>query len=152
MNRRDILALALIVLGVVLAASGGGISASGTAERYAELEQPSWAPPSWLFGPVWTVLYIAIAWVGWRIWQTDGWGTNMQLWTAQMVLNALWTPLFFALGWRAIALAEILLLLATIIWLTVRTWRLPGAVLIPYAAWVTFASCLNAAIWWLNRG
>ena len=123
---------------------------------YAGLAKPTWNPPGWLFGPVWTVLYILMAVAVWRVWLHGGWARQKRalgLFLLQWALNALWTPLFFGLHRPGWALAEILVLLAAIL-ATMRTfWRVDrpaGLLLLPYAAWVAFASVLNLAIWRIN--
>lgn len=143
----------LIPAATVAAALFGGLSTIDAASQYGALTQPSWAPPSSLFGPVWTLLYIGIAVAGVLLWRHGGWGRDMQLWALQMAMNALWSPLFFALQLRAVALLWILVLDAVVLWLIVRTWRLrwPAWLLVPYLAWIMFATALNAAVWWLNR-
>src|SRR5690349_22905840 len=83
---------------VAAAALIGGLGVAGTAAEYQNLDQPSWAPPSWLFGPVWTILYAMIAVAGWLVWQRVGFTRPLWLWSAQLVLNAIWTPLFFGGG------------------------------------------------------
>lgn len=148
----------LAAFGVAAAAAAvtGGLAASSAAEQYATLVQPAWAPPAWLFGPVWTVLYASIAVAGWLVWRNAGWTgarTALSVFGVQLVLNALWTPLFFGGGLFGVAFAEIVLLwisiVATIV-LFARHSRPAAALLVPYLAWVTFASALNLAIWVLN--
>lgn len=145
--------LPLFLALVFCAALGGALFPPGA--EYAALVRPSFAPPSWLFGPVWTLLYVLIAVAGWRVWRRVGWATGaMRLWLAQLALNALWTPLFFGLGWRGVALLEMALL-----WLTIalclrafgRIDRASAWMLAPYLAWVSFAWVLNAGFWWSNR-
>jgi tryptophan-rich sensory protein len=131
----------------------GGLSASGVSEEYAALEQPAFAPPSWLFGPVWTVLYLMIGVAGWLLWRPRGWNPIVTLWCVQLALNLAWTPLFFAAGLRGLALVDIVLLavaVAATILLGHRVSRVAAWLLVPYLAWVLFATALNAAIWWLN--
>ncbi|MEV1143078.1 TspO/MBR family protein [Micromonospora sp. NPDC049799] len=138
---------------VFVAAAVGGLGVQGTSAEYASLEQPSWAPPSWLFGPVWTVLYAMIAVAGWLVWRRVGFGPAVWAWVTQLVLNAIWTPLFFGAGRYGLAFAEILLMWLAIAVTVVLFWRIsrPAALLmLPYWAWVTFASALNFAIWQLN--
>ena len=127
-----------------------------TGGWYAGLTKPTWNPPGWIFGPVWTVLYALMAVAAWRVWLQGGWARQknaLGLFLLQWVLNALWTPLFFGLHRPGWALVEILVLLAAIL-ATIQTfWRLDrpaGLLLLPYAAWVAFASVLNGAIWRLN--
>lgn len=148
------LALLGYAAAVVVVAIVGGVAASGSAETYRELEQPAFAPPSSVFGPVWTVLYATIAVSGWLVWRQVGLDRAMVPYAVQLVLNAAWTPLFFAAGWYGAALVEILVLLAAIAWTIAafaRRSRPAALLLLPYAAWVAFATCLNASIWWLNR-
>jgi translocator protein len=137
----------------------GGIGSAASinaADFYGQLTQPSWAPPAWLFGPVWSVLFVLMGISAWLVWRTHGFrgaGAALTLFGAQLVANALWSWLFFAWRQGAFALAEIavlwLLILATIIafW---RLHRLASLMLTPYLAWVSFAAALNFALWRLN--
>ena len=123
---------------------------------YAGLAKPAWNPPGWIFGPVWTILYALMAAAAWRVWLHGGWARQKKalgLFLIQWALNALWTPLFFGLHRPGWALAEILLLLAAILATMRNFWRMDRTaclLLLPYAAWVAFASALNGAIWRLN--
>jgi len=151
MNRR----LALILF-LVLVVSGGLVIGFLTVPGawYAGLAKPAFNPPSWLFAPVWTLLYILIAVAGWRIWWRDGGSLPMKLWSAQLALNFLWSPVFFAAHQTGLALAVILLLLAAILAFIATAWRrdrVAAWLFVPYAAWVAFASLLNVAIFVLNR-
>ena len=138
------------------AAGIGGLASASAGGLYRQMIQPAWAPPGWLFGPVWTVLYILMgvaAWMVWRERHQPGAKTALALYLAQLALNALWTWLFFAWRMGAAAFAEILLLwsliLATL--LAFRRVRPAAAwLLVPYLAWVTFAAALCFAIWRLN--
>ncbi|TDC01099.1 tryptophan-rich sensory protein [Micromonospora fluostatini] len=138
---------------VAVAAVVGGLGTGGAATEYGNLQQPAWAPPSWLFGPVWTVLYAMIAVAGWLAWRRAGFGPAVYAWLAQLVLNAVWTPLFFGAGQYGLAFAEIVVLWLAI-GVTVALFRpvsRPAALLmLPYWAWVTFAAALNFSIWQLN--
>src|SRR5690606_5818473 len=128
MNRISSLILFLaLVLGGGLAL--GYLTAPG--EWYAGLTRPAFNPPAWVFAPVWTVLYVLIAIAGWRLWERDRTGWPMRLWWAQMVLNFLWTPVFFTAHQIGLAFVVILLLLAAIIGFIVTVWR-PDRV----AAWL----------------
>jgi benzodiazapine receptor len=144
--------LALFLLLVV----GGGFllgTLSRPGEWYQNLVKPPLNPPDWVFGPVWTVLYILIAIVGWRCWQAASTGRRMQLWWAQLVLNFLWPPLFFGLEQMALALVVILLLLVTILAFISASWRtdrLSALLFVPYALWVSFATYLNLSLLLLN--
>ncbi len=147
-------ALGLIVF---LAISLGGGLLIGSFSRpgawYAALAKPPFNPPGWVFGPVWTVLYVLIAIAGWRTWQRAPSGPAMRLWMAQMGLNLLWSPAFFVLHKPALALAIVVLMLVVIVAFIRTSWtgdRLAAGLFLPYAAWVGFASVLNGAIVWLN--
>jgi tryptophan-rich sensory protein len=147
-------ALPAFGLAVAVAAAIGGLGVAGTATEYNSLRQPAWAPPSWLFGPVWTVLYAMIAVSGWLAWRRAGFTKPLWLYATQLVLNAIWTPLFFGAGRYGLAFAEIVLLWL-LIGATVLSFRpihrAAAWLLVPYWAWVTYASALNLAIWLLNR-
>ena len=125
-------------------------------EWYASLRKPSWNPPSWIFGPVWTVLYLMMATAAWLVWRRGGWAGQrraLSLYLGQLALNAAWSPLFFGLKMPGLAFAEILLLLASIL-ATTSVFRgvnkIAGALLVPYIAWVSFATFLNYTLWRLN--
>lgn len=150
----SVLALLGYVAAVVLVAVLGGIAASNSGATYDRLDLPAFAPPSSVFGPVWTVLYATIALSGWLVWRRVGIDAAMAPYLVQLVLNAAWTPLFFAAGWYGVALIEIVALLASIAVTIAMFWsrsRAAALLLLPYAAWVGFATALNASIWWLNR-
>ncbi|MFI6824271.1 TspO/MBR family protein [Micromonospora sp. NPDC050187] len=147
--------LALLGFGaaVVVAAGIGVLGVSDTSGEYASLRQPAWAPPSWLFGPVWSLLYAMIAVSGWLVWRRVGFGPALGVWTAQLVLNAIWTPIFFGAGRYGLALLDIVvlwLLIGLTVALFRRVSRPATLLMLPYWAWVTFAACLNLAIWQLN--
>ena len=144
-----------LILFLVLVVGGGLVIGSMSAPGgwYAGLAKPVFNPPAWLFGPVWTVLYVMIAVAGWRVWQRERSGLPMKLWWAQMVLNFLWTPAFFGAEQIGLALVVILLMLAAILAFIAtarRLDRLAAWLFVPYAGWVTFASLLNGSIWTLN--
>ncbi|MGW6872446.1 TspO/MBR family protein [Streptomyces xanthophaeus] len=134
----------------------GALASVDAGEVYGALERPSWAPPSWLFGPVWTLLYATIAVSAWLVWrhpdrhQVRG---ALTWWWVQLVLNLAWTPLFFAARQYGLALLDITLLLAALGMTIVGFRRLSvtaAVLLIPYLGWVAFATALNASIWQLN--
>jgi len=142
-------------LALCFAASVTGVFVS-TNGWYAGLTKPSWNPPSWIFGPAWTLLYVLMAIAAWLVWREGGWKNQsvpLGLFLLQWVLNALWTPLFFGLHRSGLAFAEILLLwlvLAATLWSFWQVRKAAGVLLVPYLAWVTFALVLNFAIWRLN--
>lgn len=146
-------ALAAFGAAVFVAAAIGGLGVANTSAEYNGLEQPAWAPPSWLFGPVWTVLYVMIALSGWLAWQRAGFTWPLWLFSAQLVVNAIWTPLFFGAGEYGLAFADIVVMWLLIGATVIAFWRVRRAaalLLLPYWAWVTFASMLNLTIWQLN--
>ncbi len=133
-------------------------AATGTISQpdawFNALAKPSFNPPTWLFAPVWTLLYIVMAVAAWRVYRIDGIRAAIVLWFVQLVVNAAWTPLFFGLHRIDFALADILLLIVLIVATTTaffRRDRLAGLLMIPYLAWVCFATALTFAIWTLNR-
>jgi tryptophan-rich sensory protein len=146
------LALLLFLLLVV----GGGLAIgylSAPGEWYAQLRKPVFSPPNRVFSPVWTVLYVLIAVAGWRTWRRERRGWAMRLWWVQLVLNFAWTPTFFVAHQISPALVVVVLLLAAIMTFIVASWRadrVAAALFLPYAAWVAFASALNASIAVLN--
>ena len=150
---RPIIVLPAFVALSFLAALGGALFPPG--EDYARLVRPSFAPPNWLFGPVWTALYLMMAIAAWQVWQRAGaWSPPLRAWYLQQALNAAWTPLFFGLGWRGLALLEMIALWIAILItaLRFRPHSRPGFwLLLPYLAWVSFALLLNGGFWWLNR-
>ncbi len=123
---------------------------------YASLHKPLWNPPSWLFGPVWTVLYTMMAVAAWLVWRRGGFALQsgpLTLFFAQLMLNAAWTPLFFGLHRPGLAFLDIALLWLAILATLAAFWRVHrGAawLLVPYLAWVSFASVLNFTLWRMN--
>lgn len=144
----------LIVFLVLVAGAAllGGLSAPDA--WFAALQKPSFNPPSWVFGPAWTLLYGLMAVAAWRVHRVAGFGVAIGLWGVQLVVNAIWSPLFFGLHRIDLALIDILILdvlvVATIVCFF-RHDRLAGWLMLPYLGWIAFATVLNAAIWQLNR-
>jgi benzodiazapine receptor len=152
-NLRSLLILAALVALCQLAGASGALVTD--ASFYAELARPSWAPPAWLFAPVWITLYTLIGVAAWLVWRTGrGRGGALTWFAVQLVLNAAWTPVFFGLrsisGGLIVIIALELAILGTIIAFARRS-RLAAVLMVPYAAWVAFALVLNASLWWLNR-
>jgi len=153
-------------LSLILGAVGAIVLTFGAAyvgsrfpvdEWYTALSKPSWNPPNWLFGPVWSVLYILMAISAWLVWREEGLLgaiVPLSIFILQLVLNAAWSWLFFGLHELGIAFVEIVTLWVAIIVNITLFWRLKpisGILLIPYLLWVTFASVLNYTLWRLNR-
>lgn len=136
------------------AALMGGLFMPG--DWFSSLQKPSWNPPGWIFGPVWTTLYILMAVAAWLVWRQGGWSKQRKpllIFLVQLALNAAWTPLFFGLHQPGLALLDIALLWLAIIatiWAFRRVHLIAAALLIPYLAWVSFAAFLNYTIWQLN--
>lgn len=149
-----ITALAAFIALAFCAALGGALFPPGA--EFAALTRPAFAPPNWLFGPVWTLLYLMMALAAWLVYRRGGgaWSAPLRAWYLQLALNAAWTPLFFGLAWRGVALLEMAALWIMIV-VTIRRFapqsRAAAWLLAPYLAWVSFAFVLNAAFWWLNR-
>ena len=144
-----------LALFVALALGGGFLIGylNVPGSWYAGLEKPWFNPPNWVFAPVWSAIYILVAIVGWRTWERKSHGTAMQLWSLQMALNFVWSPVFFSAHLPGVALAIILTLFAVILAFIVCQWnsdRISSAIFVPYAAWVGFASVLNLSIVRLN--
>ncbi|WP_415234209.1 TspO/MBR family protein [Pseudorhodobacter sp.] len=146
---RTIWIYAAFVLGVpVIGGAIGLITLPGA--WYAGLTKPWFTPPNWLFGPMWTTLYLLIGWVGARKWLHGG---SVRLWWAQMALNFLWSPVFFGMQQPMAALVVIMAMWLVILGFIGREWRgdrLSAALFIPYLAWVSLATALNAGIVVLN--
>lgn len=137
---------------------GGVVTRPAIEGWYAGLTKPSWTPPAWIFGPVWTVLYVLIGVAGWRIWirraSSPAKWLVLRLFAAQLLLNAIWSPLFFGLREPFLALVDIagLWVMVLLCWNAMRTAdALASWLFVPYLLWVSFAASLNAAIWWMNR-
>lgn len=151
---------AMLVLFVAVCFAAAGLGSAATAQSvgtwYATLAKPAFNPPNAVFAPVWTALYLMMAVAGWRVWRAAGFAEAAPAFTAfalQLVLNVCWSLVFFGLRAIGPALAEIVMLLASIV-LTVllfrRHDRMAAWLFVPYIAWVSFATVLNAALWWLN--
>tara|TARA_B100001105_G_scaffold233492_1_gene207457 strand:+ start:518 stop:967 length:450 start_codon:yes stop_codon:yes gene_type:complete len=134
---------------------GGGLligSVSAPDQWYQNLVKPALNPPSWVFAPVWTILYVMIAVAGARVWSKDL-ETPVRLWFIQMILNFLWSPVFFVAHKPGWAIIVIVLMFFAIISFIVSTWnrdRVASYLFMPYAAWVAFAAYLNIMIQQLN--
>jgi tryptophan-rich sensory protein len=154
---RDGLALAgFVVVCFGVAAVGGAVTTTSVGSWYQALAKPSFNPPDWVFGPVWTVLYAMMALAGWRVWRVGQGGplrTAVALFVVHLALNLGWTVLFFGLRRPELALAEIVVLWLAIA-ATIAVFRRIDAaaawLMVPYIAWVSFAAVLNAAIAVLN--
>lgn len=141
-----------------LAAALGSIGSMDAPNFYGQLQQPGWAPPPSVFGPVWTLLYTMMAVAAWLVWRQGGFKAHplaLGVFLAQLALNALWSWTFFAWQLGALSLANIVVLLALIVITIALFWRVQrwaAALLVPYLLWVAFATALNFTLWRLNPG
>jgi benzodiazapine receptor len=154
--KSDLPSLAVWLLITFAAGALGAVATSQAPEFYQGLMQPSWAPPSWLFGPVWSTLYVLMGIAVWLVWRSreaaSGHGPYV-LYVVQLVANALWSWIFFAWHRGQWAFIEVLVLLALIIatmFSFARINRSAAWLLAPYAAWTAFASLLTYTVWQLN--
>jgi benzodiazapine receptor len=129
-----------------------------TGAWYESLSRPAWTPPSWVFGPVWTGLYLLMGIAGWRVWAGSGFGDRrtrraLMLFLAHLILNAAWTWIFFGMHMLTAAAVEIVVLWAMIVGLVVLFWkrdRVAGSLLLPYLLWVSYAVTLSIGFAVLN--
>jgi benzodiazapine receptor len=148
--------LAVCFLLTFAAAGLGAVASAEAGAFYETLVRPGWAPPGWLFAPVWTLLYALMAVAAWLVWRAHGFAAArpaLAVFVAQLIANALWSWLFFAWQQGALAFVEVLLLWGLIVATVVAFWRLnvlAAVLLLPYLAWVTFASALTFAVWQRN--
>jgi benzodiazapine receptor len=149
--------VAWIALCVVGGALIGVLTGGGDSLWYQGLRKPAWNPTGWVFAPVWTTLYALMGIAAWRIWRLGGWPahrTALNLFLAQLACNFAWSFLFFSLQQIALAFLDIVVLWVLIV-ATIRRFgsidRPAAALLLPYLAWVSFATVLNGTILFLNR-
>ena len=144
-------------LGVTFAAAWAG-SRFMPGAWYAALAKPAWNPPNAIFAPVWSVLYGLMAVAAWLVWRRAGFsgaGAALGLFAVQLILNALWSYLFFGRHQPGLAFGDIVVLwvaILSVVLLFLRVDRVAGALLLPYLAWVGFAAYLNFTLWRLIAG
>jgi len=137
----------------VVAAIGSWFTDPRIEGWYASLRKPDWTPPNWVFGPVWTALYVSMAVAAWLVWRQRGWRRELALFAGQLVLNMAWSAIFFGARNPAAAFLEILALWVMILATTIFFWRVSsvaGWLMVPYLGWVGFATILNFVIWRMN--
>jgi translocator protein len=147
-----------VSLGICFGAAGLGslFTTPSIGGWYVTLHKPWWIPPNWLFGPVWSVLYLSMAIAAWLVWRKGGVSgakLALTLFALQLVLNVCWSAVFFSAHMPGVAFAEIVLLWLFILATVVSFWpisRVAGWLIVPYLLWVAFAAALNYAIWRLN--
>lgn len=141
---------------VFVAAAIGSLASIQAADFYSSLTRPGWAPRAGVFGPVWSVLYLLMGIAAWLVWRERGFAGvrgALGLFIVQLAANALWSWLFFAWHRGQLAFVEIVVLWLLIASTLAAFWRirpLAGALLLPYLAWVSFASALAYRTWQLN--
>ncbi|MEI8375150.1 MAG: TspO/MBR family protein [Planctomycetota bacterium] len=148
----------VLFIAVCFAAAGigGAVTTPKIATWYATLAKPTWNPPNWIFGPVWSALYFGMAVAAWLVWRQAGFTGAKFPWIlfgTQLVLNVLWSCIFFGLENPGLAFVEVVLLWTTIAATMILFWlrsSVAGILFLPYLAWVSFASVLNFTIWRLN--
>jgi translocator protein len=152
----QLLGLAGWLLAAFAAGAVGAVASVDAASFYAQLSKPSWAPPAWVFGPVWSALYVLMGIAAWLVWRSPGSkAVPLSVFSVQLAANALWSWLFFAWHRGALAAIEVLVLLALIVATVATFWRisrLAALLLVPYVLWVGFASALTWAVWRSNPG
>ncbi len=164
-TRRLVPALVIYTAAVVAVAGIGGLATAagqGADGWYDGADKPFFTPPGAVFGPVWTVLYAGLVLTAWRLSRVRAQGgptapeasAALRLWWLQLAANFLWTPLFFAAEWLWVGLVDIVVLDVLVILLLRRAWRadrLAAVPLLPYLAWILFATALTASVAWLNQ-
>lgn len=151
-----------LVLFILICLGAGGLGAIVTTPEingwYRTIIKPEWNPPDWVFGPVWTTLFVLMGISAWLVWKPAGFrdaATPLALFAVQLTFNVAWSWIFFGLHQIGWAVIEILILWAAILATTVAFFRRSkpaGWLLVPYLGWVSFASILNFTIWRLNAG
>ena len=155
-GRQALALLAFIAVCLTIGAIGGAVTSTSVGTWYQQIRKPSFNPPDWVFGPVWTALYVAMAVAAWRVWRRLGLGHArhaLSLFGIQLLLNLAWTILFFGFQQIGLALVEIVVLFSVIVATAIAFWRRDsgaGLLFAPYLGWVGFAALLNASLWLLN--
>jgi benzodiazapine receptor len=138
---------------LLVGAADGSLIAGTWRGWYGSLLRPPGTPPNWVFGPIWTALYVMIGIAGWLVWRRTTSTRPLRLWGWQLAANACWTPAFFALRSPPLALAVCLVLLVLVV-LTMLTFRrvrpIAAWLMVPYLGWSCYATYLTAGFWWLN--
>jgi tryptophan-rich sensory protein len=149
-----------LVIFVVVCLGAGGLGAIATTPEiegwYKTLVKPSWNPPDYVFGPVWTTLYVLMAIAAWLVWRPAGFtaaAAPLTLFAAQLALNIAWSWIFFGMhqpGWGFLDVVVLwLAIMATTVAFSRRS-KIAACLMTPYLAWVSFAAALNFAIWRMN--
>ena len=150
-----------LVIWILVCFACAGIGSAATVGQldvwYAGLNKPSWNPPNWIFGPVWTTLFTMMAVAAWLVWRKRGFGNarlSLSWFGIQLLLNVGWSVVFFGCqrpGFAAIEIVLLWLAIAITTSLFIGHSKLAAGLMVPYLCWVIFAGVLNVVIWWLNR-
>ncbi len=156
-KRTEWIGLFVFIIVCLGAAGAGAIATTPQIDGwYKTLDKPSWNPPNYIFGPVWTTLYVMMAIAAWLVWKQAGLKAArmpLTLFAVQLVLNVAWSWIFFGMhqpGWALVDIALLWLAILATTLLFFNRSKTAGALMVPYLAWVSFASLLNFAIWKLN--
>lgn len=154
---QNILSLIIFILICLFAeVVGSYLTFTSVKDWYPTVAKPSWTPPSWLFGPVWTTLYILMGISAWMVWKEGGFQQNpfaLGIFFIQLAINVLWSGFFFGLQGIGLALINIVILWVLIIAMVITFWQtkqMAGVLNIPYWLWVSYATALNFQIWRMN--
>lgn len=146
-----------IAICLLAGALGGWATSQSILDWYPTLNKPAWNPPSWIFAPVWTTLYVLMAIAAWLVWKKDarfsGVRVALLLFFLQLALNCLWPFLFFKFrspAWALVEVATLLIMVALTTWAFFTQSKRAGLLMLPYLAWASFATFLNFTIWRLN--
>lgn len=153
MHKQSLVPLLRWMVLVIATGAIGALASRDAGLFYAQLARPAWAPPAWLFGPVWTALYLMMGVAAWRAERAGASRGVLVLFVVQLAVNALWSWFFFAWRLGGAAFADILVLDALVLATFVafrRVDRVAGALLVPYMAWIAFATALNWTVWQAN--
>ena len=146
--------LVFLILTLAVGASASLFTEPSIPTWYAGLKHPAFAPPNWVFAPVWTTLYVLMAVAAWRVWRVAGIRSlEIGLYALQLLFNFAWSGLFFGAHQIGLALADIAVSLPLILAATILFWRrdrVAGLLMLPYLGWTGFAAALNQAFWALN--
>lgn len=148
--------IVFLVVCFVAAGIGGAVTTPKIGTWYATLVKPSWNPPYWIFGPMWSAWYLCMAVAGWLVWRQEGLAAAklpLALFGVQLALNVLWSCIFFGLEKPGLAFVEVLLLWTAIAATMILFWQrssAAGILFLPHLAWVSFAAVLNFVVWWMN--
>ena len=152
-------AVIALLLPQVVGVTAALLTETGESSWYQNIQRPQWNPPGWVFGPVWTLLYLAMGWAFYLVWKSPvppgKKRPALVLWVVQLVFNFFWTLIFFGaheIGWALVEIAALWLLILLTIFAFARVRKGAAWLLVPYISWVSFATLLTYTIWRMNGG